>query len=265
MVLPRTHSLLPRPSKCFLLVCAIGLSACMSLPSIAYGQSGAVGGVPAIGGIDGGGVAAPAVDGGAVVDGGAAAGGAGGVGGGGGAGATDGEIQTVDPFQLELNILDRRNQGFVGANAEILNQQGFVGNAGNNSNIPLAAESRSSLGGNVNNGLGVRQPPQANQGGGVGGQQNGFTVNRSTMRTRLVPSFQAPRTPGFATQARFESRMRRQPIVNQMPGNISVQIQDRTATMSGTVSNNAEKQMMMRQLRLEPGIYRIVDETTTGN
>ena len=173
-------------------------------------------------------------------------------------GAGDGELESVDPFRLDFQIDDLRNQGFVGPTAEVINAQGFVGPPTQNSGPELAEEA--SVGGNVNAGRGARNATTSN----VQLQQNGFVVQRQGIRARLVPSFAAPRTPGFVAQTRFQSRIVRQPVVRQLGQGVNVSVANRTATMTGFVRTDAERQILMRQLRLEPGVYQIVDQTTTA-
>ncbi len=182
----------------------------------------------------------------------------GGGGGGGGAQPSDGQLDTIEPSEITLQIPDNRNQGFVGNTGQTQANQGFTGTAGINSGIALADEPRGTEGGTVNDGLGVRTvtPPQPPQ-------RFGFSVPRQSIRARLVPSFATAPTPAFASTIRFDSRIRRQPVVRQLGRNITVSIGNGTATLRGVASSDAERQILIRQLRLEPGVYRISDLSTT--
>lgn len=171
--------------------------------------------------------------------------------------ASDGQLDTVEPARIELQIPDRRNQGFVGGSAETQQTNGFVGGNGVNAGIPLDGEARGTAGGTINNGRGQRagsqpQPPE----------RFGIEVPRQSMRARLVPSFASPRMPGFASTMRFQSRLSRQPVARQIGQSISVSIGNGTATLRGVARNEAERQILIRQLRLEPGVYKITDLTT---
>lgn len=173
----------------------------------------------------------------------------------GGGTETDGVLDTVEPFTLEFDIEDRRNQGFVGATAEQISAQGFVGPPSQTTGPALTEDS--TIGGNVNSGLGQRNATTSN----ATLQENGFTVQRQGIRSRLVPSFAAPRTPGFVAASRFQARIVRQPVVSQMAQGIRVSVSNRTATMTGFAASQAQRDIIKRQLRLEPGVYKIVDQT----
>ena len=210
--------------------------------------------------VDGGGLPpapVPAGDGGVppVADGGGdGATGADGVGGG---TDSDGMIEAVEPVRLEFDIPDRRNQGFVGQTASGINDIGFVGpQTGDPDTTDGIAEGRF-IGGEVNADLGNRSATQSTP-----LQENGFTVQRRGIRSRMRPAFAAPQLSGAVTTSRFISRMTRQPVVRQMGQGISVSISNRTAVLTGVMTSNAEREIIKRQLRLEPGVYRIDDRTT---
>lgn len=179
---------------------------------------------------------------------------------GGGSTASDGTLETVDPFRLEFNIEERRNQGFVGPTAQIINESGFIGTPSEQSALPLA-EGRS-IGGTVNDGRGVRAAPNSSVGTTINSQQNGFTVQRQGIRAKLRPDFLAPQTPNYVIESRFQNRIARQPVVQRMGQGVMISVANKTATLTGSVSSDAERKIMIRQLRLEPGIYKIVDQTS---
>lgn len=223
-----------------------------------------VGGGPGGGGADGGagdgdgGQVPPVVDNG---DGGAPA--TGGGGGGGGGGTADGEIDSVEPTRLEFDIPDRRNQGFVGATAPGLDdaaapQSAFVGPI---TDAPTGddAEGRF-IGGGTNAGVGNRTATTST----AELQENGFTVQRRGIRTRLRPAFAAPSVPNFVAERRFQSRMTRQPVVSQFGQGVRISIGNKTAVMSGFVNSRSEREIIKRQLRLEPGVYKIDDRTVVA-
>ena len=212
---------------------------------------GAAGGAPPAAPPAAAGAAAPAAAAPA-----AGAAGAAGAGGGGAVGAADGQIEPIEPDRITFDIIDERNQGFVGSTAEIISQNGFIGTPSQGG--PNLAEEGRSDGGGINAGRGVRTATAS----GVQVQENGFVVQRQGLRSRLRPSFAAPATPGRVAERRFQSRMARQPVVQSMGQGINITVTNRVAIMRGVVSSEAERQIVKRQLRLEPGVYGIDDQTS---
>ena len=215
--------------------------------------------------IDGGGL-----DGGTNIDGGVNNGGTTGTGGtGGGTGGTGDSDIFGDDFGnvlSDVDTTDMRNQGFVGPVGTIIQQNGFVGPPGETSAAPLSGEG--SFGGGVNNvTLG-----NGGGGGGIGGNQNrntgfgaagqtgvvkGFEVSRSSVRANLRPQFAAPQISGSQIVQRFQNRIRQQPNMSGDGGGIQISIEGTTATMVGFAQTAQERDRVERQLRLEPGVYRI--------
>ena len=173
-----------------------------------------------------------------------------------GGGAGDGELEQVDPFRLNFEIEDRRNQGFVGSTAEVIEAQGFVGPPSESTQLPLGEDR--SIGGGINADRGSRTATTSSR----LLQENGFTVQRQGLRSRLRPAFAAPRTSGYLAESRFQARMVRQPVVRNMGQGITVTVNNRIAVLTGTVGSEAERQIIKRQLRLEPGVYGIDDRTS---
>lgn len=208
------------------------------------------------------------------------------LGGFGGDGDNAGDGGTV-PSQLDIGaeLEDTRNQGFVGATSVQIQELGFVGASSENSGPPLS--DGASFGGGVNN-SGTQAAAGGGGGGGVnggfggggGGQgtlgagtENGFQVIRQSIRTRLVPLINVAPVPGEQVVSRFQNRIARQPVpqtsgppfsnqafFNGGAPSVNVQIQDRTAFLTGFVGSAAERDRWERQLRLEPGVYRIVNQ-----
>ena len=172
-------------------------------------------------------------------------------------GAGDGQIEAILPERITFDIIDERNQGFVGSTAEIISQNGFIGTPSQGGPNLDPAEGRSD-GGGINAGRGIRTATAS----GVQVQENGFVVQRQGLRSRLRPSFAAPATPGRVAERRFQSRMARQPVVQSMGQGINITVTNRVAIMRGVVSSEAERQIVKRQLRLEPGVYGIDDQTS---
>ena len=195
--------------------------------------------------------------------------GGGGIGGGGIGGGGDSGIGNIGDALTSGQIEDLRNQGFVGATGTRIQELGFVGPPGETSGPPLTAGA--SFGGGVNDGGGGGAGGGFGGGGGGGGnnQQNGFggigqgkgfQVVRKGVRTALTPRFASPTRSSRQISTRFSNRIRRQPNMANDGGGMFVSINGRVATVSGFAQSEAERSRFMRQLRLEPGIDRIVDQ-----
>ena len=159
---------------------------------------------------------------------------------------------------------DVRNQGFVGPVGNIIQENGFVGPPGETSGPPLA--DGASFGGGVNDvslgtgGGGGGGNQNGNTGFGAAGQQGnakGFEVLRSSVRANLRPQFAAPQVSGSRIVQRFQNRIRQQPNMGADGGAMQISIQGTTATMVGYAQSAEEVNRVERQLRLEPGVYRI--------
>ena len=224
------------------------------------------------GGADGGG-------GGGAVDGGNGGGTGGGVGGGGdggdgggavnnnflgggGAGTTDGgeNVNLDGAAELDFGgVPDMRNQGFVGATAPGITENGFVG-AGSQTFGELAEGA--TFGGGVNDSA-TSSIPSGSGGGGAGGFNGanaGGSVIRSNLRTRLRPAFAAPSIPSRVVEGNFNSNLARQPTAQSLVGRYQVRIENKTAIVTGVVDTQADADRLIRQLRLQPGVYGIVSQ-----
>lgn len=173
-----------------------------------------------------------------------------------GAGEGVGDLgSAVELIEFDNN----RNQGFVGATADRIQESGFIGRSvllGS----PLAEGA--SFGGGVNN----VDSNQVNIGGttaggrgGFGAAGNGVQVIRRSMRSRVRPSFDAPKLSETQVSGRFERRMGLQPSDVATSNSYSVSLKNRTATISGSVGSKAESDRLVRQLRLEPGVYKVIN------
>jgi hypothetical protein len=173
-----------------------------------------------------------------------------------GGGEGVGELGSAVQFE---EFDDNRNQGFVGATADQIQESGFIGRSvllGS----PLAEGA--SFGGGVNN----VESNQINIGGtaaggrgGFGATTNGVQIIRRSMRSRVRPSFEAPKLSEAEVSGRFERRMGLQPTDVTSSNGYSVALKNRTATISGMVGSRAESDRLVRQLRLEPGVYKVVN------
>ena len=178
----------------------------------------------------------------------------------------DGVIDT-ETDQVDISISDNtRNQGFVGStSASIQNPDvGFVGGVSNDSGPPLA--DGQSFGGGINSGL---QPSQF-QAQQPNAQRNQTTliqveVIRRSIRAKLRTSFYAPRPSGQQMSTRFNNRFVRQPGSQTVGTGYSVRVENRKATLTGMVSTAADSARLVRQLRLEPGVYKIDNQLQIAN
>ena len=184
-------------------------------------------------------------------------------GGGGGGGTTAGDnddaVDIDDAASLDLGGQgeDNRNQGFVGATAPGVTENNFVGAA---SQTFGALAEGATFGGGVNDGVTSSVPSGAGGGGGAGGFgaiNGGGSVIRSSLRTRLRPSFTAPRIAPQVIEGNFYNNIARQPSAQSLVGRYQVFVENKSATVVGTVNTRAEADRLIRQLRLQPGIYEI--------
>lgn len=257
------------------IIVALGIAiATVSIASSALGQTGGGGRPPGGGGTGGGGT-------GGVGGGGTGGGGTGGTGGG-GAGGTNGQFnqQELTLGGNDFRFDDIRRPRFAGVsratavhpytrvgNSEALQlQDNTAAGAGGAGGAPTTqANSRTT--GNV---AGTNQfsSPFGQFGqfglGGFGGQFGGFgalggqqTPVRSSLSFNTEPSSHLTAPTRQALQAPVLS----QPLasrVRSIPGlqgtNVSVQILNRTAIVSGIVKTEEEKQRVARVLKLEPGV-----------
>ena len=99
-------------------------------------------------------------------------------------------------------------------------------------------------------------------GGQFGGQGNGFTITRRSIRAPLTPAFTSPVVTGAQVSARFTNRLVRIPSIQRLGGtqDVRVTVNDDTAVLSGTVSSLEARDKVERMARMEPGIYRVVNQ-----
>ena len=190
-------------------------------------------------------------------------------GGGGGTSTTDNndtvDIDDASSLDLGSSGIDNRNQGFVGATAPGISENIFVG-AASQTFGDLA--DGASFGGGVND-RSTNSIPSGAGGGNAGagrGGAGGFTgtssgsVIRSSLRTRLRPAFAAPVVPPQVTEFNFNDNLARQPSAQSLLGRYQVSIENKTATVVGVVNSQADADRLIRQLKLQPGIYGIVNQ-----
>lgn len=183
-----------------------------------------------------------------------------------------GGLQLPDVFDLTDNLSgleveipefeDNRNQGFVGVTSDQVGERGFVGGLSQFA----GGSSEGSFGGGTNSGSGrtAAGGGRAGAGGGQGGTQLGFEVVRPKfIRARMRPAFSVQRPAPEEIANRFVSHAKRLP--EPIPtDSIKVEIQDGVATITGSVASAQQAEKIERQLRLEPGVYRIVNKLAVG-
>jgi len=163
------------------------------------------------------------------------------------------------------DTVDERNQGFVGSTGTRIQENGFIGPPGESTGPPLA--DGATFGGGTNDvgtagGGGGGGNQNRNTGfGGVTGQVKGFEVFRSNVRANLRPKFSSPQVSNYQIVDRFQSRIRRLPDMNTDGSGVQISISNRTATIAGYVRSAEESNRIERQLRLEPGVYKIDNQT----
>ncbi len=176
----------------------------------------------------------------------------------------------VEPLELDLGadrepIEDDRFQGFIGATSTKLLENGFVGPAGITS-----VEALSDFGGGSNTIVGG-----AGGGGGRGGAagrgfqavqipNNGFTFQRRGIRAAVRPVFRFPVVTGEAVANRFQSRLVITPATAKVSDQVKVSVVNKRATVTGTVATQEEADRVIGQLKLEPGVYGIVNNLQVG-
>jgi hypothetical protein len=213
----------------------------------------------------------------------------------GGTGNTGGtNSQTAQPLDLsqsgQLNlaptapaIVDLRNQGFVGATGDKIIAQGFIGvstqltggqpaagaSFGGGSNTGTgggggAGGGRTTTGG-ANNALGLGGIGGRNVGGGANSLGNSNQITRRSLRNRLSNQIAVERIQPAVISNRFQSRLDRLPSTTGVFEGVQIQLSSGTAMISGIVESAEVANRIERQLRLEPGVYRIENRLSVKN
>ena len=89
-------------------------------------------------------------------------------------------------------------------------------------------------------------------GGGFG---QGGQSSQPIIRTRLRSAIKSPPTP--PAQVQLQARQRLVEVPTQRMSAVNVQVQGRTAVLSGQVSSDADRRMSQLLMRLEPGVDRV--------
>lgn len=163
----------------------------------------------------------------------------------------------INQFNLEpeeVEIENQRLQPFVGPSRAAFSEQGV---SHPRSQIDQAAGGGGGAGFGGGRGQGAPATSDALE---------GFEVPRAGIRSRLVPRIEVRFPVSAATVGnRFQQRLTRIPAINSAAAGVNVSVQNRVATLSGTVATSEIRDRIERMARLEPGISRIVNQiTVTG-
>lgn len=179
---------------------------------------------------------------------------------------SDGNVDFDNAADLDFgtDTTDNRNQGFIGVTSTRIDVQGFVG-AGSVLGPDLSTESEGiSFGGDFADTSGDNAQsavvPNVTSSGFQAAQSLGSVLVRRDVRARLRPNFFAPKIAPVQVQNQFVSVVSRQPVAQSVIGRFSITVKNKTAYLQGTVNHAAEADYIVRQLRLQPGVYKIVNQ-----
>lgn len=195
-----------------------------------------------------------------------------------GGGAPSNSSQPLN-LDNQLNItpttptaVDERNQGFIGPNAQQIITQGFVGastqlSGGQPADGTFFGGGVNTQGAGAGGGVGGAQGLRAtgntgglnrNGMGGLGGFGNNATAGvRRNVRNRLVNQVQVNRVPAAQVAQRFTTRLDRIPLAVNAGNDVKIALEKGTAVLTGSVPSSEAASRIERQLRLEPGVYKI--------
>ncbi len=148
---------------------------------------------------------------------------------------------------------------YVGSTAATIGEDGFVGSLQQD----MTGQTGGTGGGGTTGGASGLRNSGAGQGlnaglGGIGGSQFVQQIPRGGVRARLVNGMGSVRPEGQFVRQRVESRLMRTPVMQTTSlAGISISIDNGTATLTGVASSRDAADRLVRQLRLEPGVYRI--------
>ena len=111
----------------------------------------------------------------------------------------------------------------------------------------------------------IVNPPAPRGGRAAINVSDGIFVERTNpVRARLVSAFAAPRLAPRAVSNRFNQRVRTLPATQAFSNSMNVVMAGSTAVIRGTAQNREQLMRMARQLRLEPGVSRVVSQVSVG-
>ena len=104
-------------------------------------------------------------------------------------------------------------------------------------------------------------------GGNLGGGLGGATQQGATFQTRLTLRIKPQmRRSSTVVQTKVERLVNRSRRIKRVAGEeIKVTVDGRTATVSGTVETEFDRDRAVGVVKLEPGITQIVDELVVAN
>ncbi len=159
---------------------------------------------------------------------------------------------------------DQRNQGFVGATAIDVQEAGFSGVSSDTSGS--APSEGANFGGGVNGSGGGNRAGGGRGAGGAGaGNANGFVVSRRSLRAKVRPRFSFTPVSSQQVSDRFNNSFYRLPQSQNFSGQYQVSVQNKKATVTGSVSTKDDMDRVIRQLRLQPGVYSIDNQLQIQN
>ncbi|HMP80464.1 MAG TPA: BON domain-containing protein, partial [Pirellulaceae bacterium] len=94
--------------------------------------------------------------------------------------------------------------------------------------------------------------------------RNGFEVQRGSVRAVLVNRIELPPQNNVPIQSRLPERLERLPGMADLNNRVQVVIEGGQAVVTGNFNSVAELDRFVRQLQLEPGVYRIDNRATIG-
>jgi hypothetical protein len=179
---------------------------------------------------------------------------------------TDGGETDVNVADNAVNINvtdDQRNQGFVGATSIDVQEGGFIGVSSESSGS--APAEGANFGGGVNGSGGGNRGAAGRNAGFGAGNANGFVVSRRSLRAKVRPRFSFTPVSPQQVSNRFNNSFYRLPQSQNFSGQYQVSVQNRKATVTGAVSTQADMDKVIRQLRLQPGVYSIDNQLQVLN
>lgn len=176
----------------------------------------------------------------------------------GGGAPTGGLGSNVGDREQALIVPDeRQTSGFVGSSVSAERGENFTGQEFRFVG-PIA----------TGDGAGGAGGGNRNVGGNLGGAAGATSTNRvqraTPVRARLVPRFRAPRVAPAAVSTRVNQRLSSLPATRRFAGSMNVSVQGRTAVINSRGLSTQQMSRVSRQLRLEPGIRRVVTSNSFG-
>ena len=168
-------------------------------------------------------------------------------------GTVSGLNELLDLTANELNIGNFSDESMF-ENDRI---QPFVGPSSENVVHPRSQTASGSTGGSTRSSAGAGRATGRST-GAASGNATSFSVPRRSIRTGVRYAFREGHFDSRGVAANFADRIQRTPVLNDLPG-VEVSVESRVATLTGTVANAQQRELIERQLRLEPGISSVIN------